>query len=117
MKLLSKLIEEKIELLEKGRAKLEQAGFEKAEQTSLYEKTLAKTIMRLKNGEELELEGEKIKEPPTTILEKIARGLCYQEKMNADLAETNYRSIIIKIQAIESELNAYQSLYKTQIEV
>ena len=116
-RLVAKEIEDKIKLLEQGRAKLEQAGFEKAEQNGLYEKALALTIMKLKNGEIMELEGEKIQDPPATILEKIARGICYQEKMNSELAETNYKSIIIKMEAIQSELNAYQSLYKSQVEI
>ena len=111
------VIEDKIKLLETGRGRLEKDSFEKASNLALYEKELAKTIIKLKNGEEMELEGAKIQNPPTTIMEKIARGLCYQEKMNADLAETTYKSTIVKIQTVQAELNAYQSLYKSQIEI
>ncbi len=117
MKLVAQEIENKIKLLEKGRTRLEKDGFEKSEQLSLYEKALAGTIIKLKNGQEMELDGEKIQNPPATILEKIARGICYQEKFNADLAETTYRSTIVKINTISVELNAYQSLYKSQIEI
>ena len=117
MKLIAKIIEDKIMLLEKGRARLEKDAFEKAEQLALYEKALAKTIIQLKNGKEMELEGEKIQNPPATILEKIARGIVWQEKLNADLADTTYRSAIVKINTISGELNAYQTLYRSQIEL
>ncbi len=117
MKLIAKVIEDKIKLLEIGRTRLEKDSFEKVEQLALYEKSLAKTIIQLKNGKEMELEGEKIQNPPATIMEKIARGICYQEKMNADLADITYKSTIVKIQTIQAELNAYQSLFKSQIEL
>lgn len=117
MKLIAEVIEKKIKLLEAGRARLEADGFGKAEQLALYEKALAGTIIKLKNGKEMELDGEKIQNPPATILEKIARGIVWQEKLNADLADTTYRSTIVKINTVCQELNAYQSLFKSQIEV
>ena len=117
MRLLSNLIEDKIKLLEQGRAMLEQAAYDKAEKISLYEKALASTIIKLKNNQRLELDGEEIQNPPATLIEKIARGICFQEKMCADIADTTYKSTIVKINTIESELSAYQSLYKSQIEV
>jgi len=117
MKLIAKVIEDKIKLLERGRARLEKDGFEKAEQLALYEKALAGTIIKLKNGQEMELDGNKIQNPPATLVEKIARGICYQEKLNADLADSTYRSTIVKINTICQELNAYQSLFRSQIEL
>lgn len=117
MKLIAKIIENKVKLLEVGRSQLDKNGSGKADKISQYEKALAKTIIQLKNGKEMELDGEKIQNPPATILEKIARGICYQEKLNADLAESSYRSTIVKIQTVQAELCAYQSLYKSQIEV
>ena len=117
MKLVSKIIEDKVALLERGRERLEKDAYNKAEQLALYEMALARTMIQLKNGKEMELEGEKILNPPATILEKIARGICYKEKLSADLTDTTYKCTIVKMQVIQSELNAYQSLYKTQIEV
>ena len=117
MKLIAGVIEDKIKLLETGRDRLKVDALKKAEQIALYERELAKTIIQLKNGKEMELEGEKIQNPPVTILEKIARGICWQEKLNADLCDTTYRSTVIKMQVIQSEHNAYQSLYKSQLEV
>ncbi len=117
MKLIAKVIEDKIKLLEAGRARLEPDAFNKAEQLALYEKELAKTIIQLKNGKEMELDGYKAQNPPATILEKIARGICFQEKLNADLADTTYKCTIVKIQTIQAELCAYQSLFKSQIEL
>ena len=117
MKLVSKIIEDKVKLLEAGRARLEKDAYNKAEQLALYEMALARTMIQLKNGKEMELEGEKILNPPATILEKIARGICYKEKLSADLTDTTYKCRIVKIQTVQAELNAYQSLYKSQIEV
>ncbi len=117
MKLVSKIIEDKVKLLEAGRERLKDDAYKKAEQLAFYERELAKTIIQLKNGKEMELDGEKIQNPPASFTEKIARGICWQEKLNADLADTTYRSTVVKMQMIQSELNAYQSLYKSQIEV
>ena len=117
MKLVAKLIEEKIRLLEQGRKRLEKDGFNKSETTALYDKALAVTLIRLKNGEALELDGVIIQSPPASTAEKIAKGLCYQEKINVELAEVTYKNTIVKIETIQQELNAYQSLYKNQIEI
>ena len=117
MRLVAKLIEEKINLLEEGRRRLETDAFARAEQSALYDKALAKIIIRLKNGDMIEFDGEKIQNPPATILEKIAKGICFQERLNADLAEATYKNTLVKIETIQAQLNAYQSLYKSQIEI
>ena len=69
-------------------------------------------LIQLKNGKEFEFEGEKIKSPPASIMEKIAKGICFQEKLNMELAEAQYKNAIVGMSAIQAELNGYQSIYK-----
>lgn len=105
-------IQNKIKLLEKGRALLEEQAITKSQTIAEYEKHLAVTIIQLKNGKEIEFEGETIVNPPATIIEKIARGICYQDKLEMDKAEAMYKATITKIQSIQAELNGYQSIFR-----
>ena len=105
-------IQTKIRQLELGRDIIKERAREKAEAIGEYEKEIAKTLIGLKNGKEFILEGETIKNPPASITEKIARGICYQEKINAEMKDAEYRNAVIGMQAIESEMNAYQSIFR-----
>ena len=108
----SKKIQEKIKTLELGREILRERATEKANAIGEYEKQIAKTLIGLKNGKEYEIEGEKIQNPPASYAEKIARGLCYQEKITAELGEMGYKNAIVGMQAIQTEANAYQSIFR-----
>ena len=108
----SQKIQEKIKTLELGRSLLKERAEEKAYAIGEYEKTLAKTLIGLKNGKEYELEGEKIQNPPASYTEKIARGLCYQEKITAELGEMGYKNAIVGMQAISCELQGFQSIFR-----
>lgn len=108
----SKKIQEKIKTLELGREILRERATEKANAIGLYEKQIAKTLIGLKNGKEYDIEGEKIQNPPASTSEKIARGVCYQEKINAELKEAEYKNAVIGMQAILGEVNAWQSIYR-----
>lgn len=105
-------IEERINLLSEGRKKLVELGENKAKASAHYEMTIAKTLMQLKNGVELKVGEETIKNPPASIMDKLARGICFQERMDADMAENAYKSAIVIMKTIESETNAYQSINK-----
>lgn len=105
-------IENKIKLLEKGRGILQQLAEQKAAMAAEYDKQVAFTIIRLKNGEEMELSGQKIINPPASYTEKIARGICWQAKLGMDKAEAEYKIGIEKIRCVEAELNGYQSVFR-----
>jgi len=45
-------------------------------------------------------------------MEKIAKGICYQEKLNMELAEAQYKNAIVGMSAIQAELNGFQSIYR-----
>jgi hypothetical protein len=105
-------IRSKVTLLVDARNLLKSKGNLKSRLIAEYEKTLAIIMIRLKNGCEYELEGNKVKDVSTTTLEKIARGLAWKEKMELETAETDYKSLITFIQTIEAEVNALQSINK-----
>jgi len=107
---ISKKIEEKILLLEKGREILKERAELKAYAISHYEKTLAITIIKLRNNVPMELEGQKIDKLPTTIIEKTAKGICWREKLDLEKKEAEYRSAVIGMDSIKAELNGYQSV-------
>ena len=84
----------------------------KAESVAEYERNVAKTIICLKNGIEYELDGHKVSKPPTTTAEKIARGICWKEKLSAEESEAMYKSLVINIETIKAQLNGYQTILK-----
>lgn len=96
--------------LSKLRLSLRVFGEQKAAAISNYERIMARTIIQLKNGIEFDLDGNKIKSPPTTIMEKIARGICWKEKLKTEESEMLYKSLIINIEVIKAQLNALQSI-------
>lgn len=108
----AKRIEKKNEILEKGRNLLDGLGNDKALASACYDKDLAIVIMKLKNGKTLILEGEPIKNPPATITEKIAKGICWESKLSSEQADIAYKSAITKLDVLRSQLNALQSINK-----
>ena len=98
------------DLLAKMRVEIKARAERKAKAISNYDKALAVTIIGLKNGKKMILDGEEIEKPPTTILEKIAKGICYKEKLELEEAEALYKSLISNIDSLKAELNGYQSI-------
>lgn len=92
------------------RMALKTHGITKAENIAKYEKKVALTMISLKNGIEFELDGQKVSNPPTTTTEKIARGICWHEKLKAEESEALYKSLIVNIETIKAQLNGYQSI-------
>ena len=54
---------------------------------------------------------------PTTIVEKLAKGECYQYLLNKELAEAMYRNAIVGLSTLSTEINGYQSINRYQTEV
>ena len=107
---ISEEIQKKIKEIEDVRKTIRKRGEEKATAISEYEKAIAICLIGLKNGEEFELDGKVIKKPPASIMEKLAKGICWKEKLEMDKAEALYKSAIANMDAICAQLNAYQSL-------
>jgi hypothetical protein len=109
----AKKIEETIELLEKGSAeKLREAAERKARALAMYDKAVAVVIIKLRNGQPMVLDGQQIENPPVSIIEKIAKGLCWQEKMAAEEADAKYRNSVQWHETQRACLNGWQSIHK-----
>lgn len=96
--------------IEKAVAELYARAKAKADAIGAYRKKRATVLIQLRNGVEFDLGGEKIKDPPATLCNDIARGICYQEKINEELATAQYKNLIVGIEALEAELNGIQSI-------
>ncbi len=103
-------IKNKIKTLENERDKLEILANNKANSLRDYRRKLAKTMIQLKNGIEFDVDGAKVQNPLTTILEKIAKGISADEEMMMDLHDSLYKNQRTIVDAIKSELNGYQSI-------
>lgn len=98
----SKDIEKKIDLLEKGRNGLEQLARTKAKTIGEYDKALQIAILKLKDDGKL----------PATLIEKVAKGECWKERAEMELADALYKIHVVKLDTIQAELNGYQSIYR-----
>lgn len=107
---ISKKIQDRIAQLDALKDTLGTLAQRKAQASAEYEKSIALTIVGLRNGKEYELDGQVITEQPTTVAEKVARGICWKEKLAADSAESAYKNAITTIGLTESQLNGYQSI-------
>ena len=105
-------IENRIQALSVGRKELASRTKSKAGAISNYERAIAITIIQLKNGIEFTLEGSVVRNPIASIAEKIAKGICWKEKLDMEQAEGEYKAAIVGMQALQAELCGYQSIYK-----
>ena len=113
----AKEIEAKIEELELLKKELPAAIYQQGKTASDYDKQLALTIIRLRNGAEIEFQGHTIKDPPVTILERIAKGICYNEALTMDTAEGKLKAIDSAIRITMAQLNGFQSINRYLAEV
>jgi hypothetical protein len=103
-------IQKKINLLEKARSRIKPLAEDKAHSISDYRRALAVVTMELKNGKEIIFGGQRITNPPATIIPTISQGYCYKEKLAAELADGMYRGLITSMESIKAELNGLQSI-------
>ena len=109
---ISKEIRAKVKLLETGRNLMKERSKLKAETMAEYEKEIAITILKLRNGVEMKFEGQVIVKTPVTVLDKIAKGICWRERLAMDMADNEFRAAIIGMKAIETEMTGLQSINK-----
>ena len=103
-------IDLKITEIDEGLELVGPAGKAKATADAVYDKALAITLIKLRNGVEMEIDGEKIQNPPTTIAEKIAKGIIYAEKLEKELSEVEYKRVVRKLDCVRAQLNGKQSI-------
>lgn len=106
----AKAINGRIKELEALKSDLSTLAEKKAKNTAQYDKTLAMAIVGLKNGKSYDLGEGSFKEESTTLAEKVARGVCWKEKLEMDLAEASYKNVLKIIDLTQSQLNGYQSI-------
>ena len=114
---IAKEIESKIEELELLKVELPKAIYAQGKASANYDKQLALTIVKLRAGAEIEFEGRMVKDPPVTILERIAKGICYKEALDMDTAEGKLKSIDSAIKVTMAQLNGFQSINRYLAEV
>lgn len=108
----AKKIEDKIEELELLKKELPGALYQQAKTAAEYDKALALTIVRLRNGAEMKLDNHIIKDPPTTIIERIAKGICYKEALDMDTAEGKVKGLVSDLNTAMAQLTGLQSINK-----
>jgi hypothetical protein len=113
---LEKRLEEKIDLSEKIRSEIRDRIIKQAQAVATYDKAIAITMIRLSAGQVLQIEdGETTHETGKVIasnLDKIARGVCWKQRLEMETAEGLLKSALKYIEANEAEMTALQSLLK-----
>lgn len=94
------------------RREIEAKGEAKAKAISDYDRKMAVTLATLRNSENYELAGRTFKQPPISIMEKIAKGICADECYKKEVADSHYKACISNLTALQAQLNAMQSLYR-----
>jgi hypothetical protein len=103
-------IDDKIKLLERMRVEIRERAEKKAIAISEYDKAIAITLIKLKNKVEMTLDDQKVINPPASIMEKIAKGICFKERLEAEKSDALYKSLISNIDSVQAELNGLQSV-------
>jgi len=110
-------IEALIKLIGETRREIEKKGNARAEAISNYDRKIAITLATLRDTELYELAGQTYKSPPVTIMEKIAKGICADERYKLEIAESDYRATVSNLNALQSQLNGYQSIFRNLAEI
>lgn len=114
---ISKEIETRIGLLAIARKELAERASLKAVTIAEYDKALAITLIKLREGIEIEFEGHKIKGLPVSVMEKIAKGMCWQERLAMEEAAASYGVAVSGMNSLQAELNGMQSIYRHLSEI
>ncbi len=106
------LIKKLISLIGECRREIETKGQAKAKAIRDYDRKMAIVLATLRNSETYELAGKTYKQPPVSILEKIAKGICADEIYEKEIAESGYKACISNLTALQAQLNGYQSIFR-----
>jgi hypothetical protein len=109
---ISQQIEAKIKEIDKVRSVLIERSDDRDNAEANYTKEYAMVLIGLKNSKEYELDGEKIKDPPAASVKEIAKGICWLKKLEYDKAESLLKIAFKNLEAVQSQLTAYQSINK-----
>ena len=98
----AKAIEDVINEIGVFRKQLENKGILKAEAIKNYDMRMKVAIVTLKD------EGKF----PATLIEKIAKGLCAEDRYQMELGDIGYKACICNIEALKAQLNGFQSIFR-----
>jgi len=101
-----------VEQIGSFRRQLEGLGGDKAQTLAQYDRKICTTLVGLREGESYKIGEKKIKQLPVSILDKVAKGICWEERLQMELAEAKYKACITNIEALKAQLNAQQSIYR-----
>ena len=62
----------------------------------------------------MELDGQKVVDVQTTVLEKIAKGICWKDRLELEQAEGEYKSLMTNLDVVKTEMMGLQTIYKNQ---
>lgn len=109
---IAKDINELIRLIGQTRREIEDKGKAKAKAISDYDRKLAVTIAVLRDKETYTLGERTFNSPPATLTEKIAKGICADERYAMEVADSGYKACISNLNALMAQLNAKQSIFR-----
>ena len=116
MQSISQTITKIIDELGSRRKQIEQLGKDKATTEAKYKKHRAITMAELGHGAEFDIEKTTITSKTATGLKEKAEGICWEYIQDMMIAESAYKACLTNIECLKAQLNAFQSLYKGQIE-
>ena len=95
-------IEKIIVEIGKCRREIEAKGLEKARTLALYDVKLGGAIQVLREEAKF----------PATLIEKIAKKLCADDRKAMEEADILYKACISNLEALKAQLNGYQSIFR-----
>jgi len=109
---ISRQIEECIARLDNGVAVLNNTANKRAITIAEYDRDLGITLVKLRNGVEMQCGGESITNPPATITEKIAKAIVWESRMKLEQAEASYKVAVQNADSLRAKLNGLQSIFR-----
>ena len=94
------------------RKEIEGKGQARAKAIKAYDMKLAIALATLRESNNYEMAGRKWEAPPVSIMEKIAKGIVAEERYNLEIAEAGYKSAICNLEALQAQLNGFQSIFR-----
>ncbi len=105
-------IQKKIDALDTIRGKVRERADTKAQAISDYDKQIAIVLIQLKLGKPMVFEGLDIEKTPTTLCEKIAKGICWRERLELEQAIASYGSAVSNLNVLQAQLCGLQSIFR-----
>ena len=109
---ISAMIQERIGEIDFFKDKIFEAANNKAMAKMNFAKECAITKFKLMNGSIEEWEGQKVGKKSQSAAGDLAEEMNYQLQYDFEVAESNYKSIIVVIEATKAQLNGLQSINK-----